>query len=286
MKAVAFGNRLARYLDVKSVDELTADVRQEILDAINGGLQKMHTVAPEISKQVPGSIHVSAPETISVGVTRGSTAITIADFGSDQYYRTIRISGDGIDNQIVGASEILHPFSGETGTATAIVYCDAVSIPEPYESLVGDPRILETNRDLLNVKFTEHWTKRQVREPRFYQVEANAPNRNPLAPSVIRFDSLPGSEYRLSCEFLIAPARIKFSDLLAPGADIPLREELVELYLLPIAKGILSDSSLWKNAGSIPRVEKQAAEAIVTYAALAPQYLATPRHEVGTPAGF
>lgn len=285
MKAIAFANRLVRDLNETNITALTADARLELVDAINGGLQKLHSLAPQVSKETTGGITVAAPETVSIGVTNGSSEITGHDFGPDEFYRTIRISGDDIDNQIVGINQLLHSYGGPTGTVGATFYGDAAAVAEPYDEMVGDPIILETRTMLTNSG--RNWPcRKQVRRPEFYHVEANARNQNSPAPSVIRFDSLPDRLYRMEAKFTLAPARVTFSDLLAPGADIPIRAELVEVYLLPIARSILANSALWKNPATKASARADGTNAEITYEALTPKTLATPNNKVRTKRGW
>lgn len=286
MKAIALANRLSRDLDEKSVNDLTADARLEILDAINGAIQLMHGLASNESKTTTGGIVLDEPLSVSLGVTFGSVDTTGDAFSSDQLYRTIRIDGDGIDNQIVGPNRLLHPYAGQSGTVVAIIYCDAVAVVEPYEELISNPRILETDTELTNWPRPWHPMSKPVRRPMCYQVEANARNQNSQAPSVIRFDSLPDQLYRLEAKFSLAPARIGFPDLLAPGADIPLRAEHVEAYLLPIARGIMTTSSLWKNANTKPSALKASEKAEADYEARIPRTLVTPNNRTRTKRGF
>lgn len=199
MKAIALANRLAPDLSEKSLSDLPADVLLQILDAINGGIQKMDAIAPFETKTTTASLALAAPLTVSIGVTDASATITGTTFTDDQLGRTIKVDGDSIENQIVGPTSLLHPYSGTTGTVSATIYSDAVPLPEPYRRLVNDPHILETNRDLVNerCRFTRG---KQIAEPTRYWMEANARNRNPSAPSVIRFDTLPGQAYRMQVE--------------------------------------------------------------------------------------
>jgi len=300
MKAIAFANRLSRDLAQQGLADLTADARLEILDAINGGLQMLHAIAPAHTKLTVGSIPLEAPVTVSIGVTAGSVNITGTDFTTDQFYRTIRVGGDTIDNQIVGTNQLLHPYSGEGGTVTAVIYCDGVAIPQPYAEMVGDPIILETRRHLTscNESPVRHSTsffrselsysirQKQIAEPYHYWVEANAMNTNPPAPAVFRVNTLPNKAYRLQAGFMLAPARILFTDLLAEDASIPLREEQVELYLLPISRALLSSSSLWKDKTTRKDVQNASEKAQKEYATLASQTLATPRNRVGVRKGY
>lgn len=286
MKAIAFSNRLSRDLDEENASKLMTDIQLEILDAINGGLQKLHAIAPYHSKITTGSIPLDAPISATLGVTTGGVNVTGITFPIDQFYRTIRISGDEIDNQIVGNSSLLHPYGGGTGTVNATIYCDAVAMPEPYDQMIGDPRILETGTILTN--FMREWGRasKSICRPSFYQAEANARNQNSVAPTVFRFDSLPDRAYRLESRFTLAPARIQFADLLSPGADIPLRAEHVESYLLPIARGILTDSALWRDKDAKASVRNAAEMAESKYQTLTPQYAATPRNRVRTKPGY
>ena len=286
MKAIAFANRLARDIDEKSVTDLTADVRLELLDAINGGIQTIHAISPFQSKITTGSIPLEAPVTITLGVTAGSAEITGYAFASDQLYRTIRISGDSIDNQIAGTTQLLHPYNGGTGSVSATIYSDGVAIAEPYDELVGHPTVLETGRLLIHNQIRPGLHCKQVAEPCFYWMEANARNQNSPAPSVIRFDRLPDRSYRLQAQFTLAPARITFSDLLSPGADIPLRAEFVEVYLLPISRAILTSSRLWRDPTTKAQARADADSAKTEYEALAPRTMATPNNRVGTKAGY
>ena len=287
MKAIAFSNRLARDLDAKSVVDLTADARLEILDAINGGLQTLHARAPFQSKTTIGSISLTAPETVTLAVTNGSVDITGHAFSSDQVYRTLRIDGDTIDNQVTGSTSLLHPYAGETGTVSAVLYCDAVQLPEPYDEIIGDPVILETGRKLIHQKIQRNsWQRVQVGEPLAYWIESNARNRNSGAPAAIRFDHMPDRLYRMESQFTLAPARISFSDLLAPGADIPLRAEYVEVYLLPVARAILASSRLWTDPATKAQARTDGETAERKYEALVPRTIATPNNRVRTRHGF
>lgn len=294
MKAFDLGTRLERDLGGNGLVELEPDVLLEITDAINGGLQQMHALASYESKIVTGSIAVAAPLPITLGVTNGSTTITGHTFTGSQHFGTIKITGDPIDNQINGPTQILHPYRGTTGTVAATIYFDGVAVSEPYDELVGDPRILETGRSLMH--YREKWEClgpfKQVGCPTSYQVEANARNRNSLAPSVIRFNALPDKDYRMEAQFTIAPIRITTADLSPSeddaydqGANIPLRDELIETYLLPIARGILSSSERWKTANKeSARADAQMASS--KFAALVPRHLATPRNSLVTRHGY
>jgi hypothetical protein len=295
MKSIAFANRLARDLDANGFTALDADARLEILDAINGGLQTIHALAPHESKTTVASLYLAPPAALTLGVTQGSAAITGHEFTADQLYCTIRLDGDGIDNQVISQTELLHPYAGPTGTVSATVHADAVIVPEPYDELVGNPWILETRRELQSIApgalqmgyWGDHARQRDIGEPRFYHLEPNARNQNPPAPSVIRFDTLPETSYRMQARFTIAPARVAFADLLSPeSSELPMRSEYIEAYLLPVCRGLLSTSLLWKSPDSRTTATTYANEAKARYSELVPRTLSTPRNTARTKAGF
>ena len=63
---------------------------------------------------------LDAPLAMTLGVAAGSAVITGPNtFTEDQLYRTIRIAGDEIDNQVTGANSLLHPYGGASGTVAA-----------------------------------------------------------------------------------------------------------------------------------------------------------------------
>ena len=286
MKAFAFQNRLCRDLDVTSVSEITADIRQEILDVINGGLQRMHAKAPFESKTAPISLSVTAPQNITLTVVNGSADISGHTFADVDQYRTIRINGDAIDNQIVGESSLLYPYNGTSGSVAAVIYADAVAIPEPYADLVGDPRIIETNTTLVHRRTDFYGQQRKVARPERYWVESNSRNQNPVTPALVRFDPMPGQAFRMECRAVMAPKRIVFADLVSPGEDIPLRDEEIENYLLPICRGLLTTCRLWRDKDSKSSVLRSSDKAEADYEALTSQTLATPNNRVRTKPGW
>ena len=286
MKAIAFQNRLCRDLTISSVNELPADIRQEILDAINGSLQKFHSLAPPSTKEVQAGIFLPAPKSLTLTVTNGSTTIEGGDFVADEYYRTLRIDGDTIDNQPMGLNELLHPYAGESGQVSATLYGDAISVPKLYTELISQHlKNLDTDT-LITHALTWPDSPKSVGRPDFFVVEPNARNRNPDSPAIIRFDCLPDRLYRLQGAFSIAPVRVVYSDLLTPGVDLPIRDEWIESCLLPIARGSMTSCRLWRDEQTKAKARDEATEAERRLDTLYPMTLATPNNHVGTPLGF
>lgn len=288
MNSISFASRLLRDLKERDLASITADTRLTVLDAINGSLQKIHSLSPHIHKETTGSIFLAAPSTISIGVTNGSVEVTGYAFTDEQRYCTIRVDGDPVDNQIMAGAELLHPYMGSTGTVNATIYYDAVQMPEPYEELIGDPRSITNNKivtKLTDLGLLKYGTK-ALGTPERYWVEANALIQVPDSPAVIRFDMLPSQAMRYQARFTLAPSRIKLTDLTAPGVKLPIREEHVELYLLPIARGILADSEMWRDPETRASAKNEAGAAEAKYESLTISTLATPQNRSGTKFGF
>ena len=289
MKAFAFANRLCRDLNAESFADISTTTRQEVLDAINGGLQRLDALASHESRTTTVGFSLAAPTTMSLGVTNGSTLTTGDTFTADHLYRTIRIDGDDIDNQVIAAGELLHPYSGTTGTVSAIIYSDAITVPEPYDELVGGIRILETAREMIPSArpWERSWERiRRIGEPKTFIVEPNARNQTPPAPAVIRVDPMPDAAYRMEAKFTLAPARVAFADLLIAGSDLPIRAEYIEIYLLPVCRGLLATSEMWKNADTRSVVVKNAEKAEGDFADRVPRTMSTPRNFSRTKPGF
>ena len=287
MKAFGLQTRLARDLDVASVADIPADIRQEIADAINSAAQKLHALAPAHSKIVPSGISLAAPETITLTVENGSTDITGYDFASSQFYQTLRIAGDDIDNQPIGTNQLLHPYAGASGTVTAILYADAVQMPEAFDDIVSNElRVLETGALCYGVNSSVKVRDRKTGRPEFFDVEPNAANQSPPAPAVIRFDRLPDQLYRLEGLFTTAPLRVMVVDLIAPGNDLAIREEQIESYLFPIARAAMTTCRLWRNKETKTKAEADGEAAESKYRLLVSPTISTAPNMVRTKPGF
>lgn len=290
MKAIALANRLIRDLKVKNLQELTADARQEIQDCVNAALQQMHALAPPHSKITQAAMVLTAPETVTLGLTQGSTTVTDHAFGLGDLFKTIRIAGDEVDNQVIGETELLHPWGGSTSTVTAVLYGDAVAIPEGYEEVISDPWVLETRRFLVqgNPADSGHITRlRSISSPERYWMEENAANCNPPSgPSVLRVDVLPDRMFRLEMRVSLAPARMSFLDFMDASKSVPMRDEHIEAYLLPFARAGMTESDLWRDKTAIASVNRKAERAEANYMALIPKTLATPANRTRTRRGF
>lgn len=290
MKIISFAQRLLRDLKFKALADMDNVARLELLDAINGGLQALNALAPNHTKETKASLVLPAPTSISIAVEAGSAEFTGYTVDEADLYCTVRIDGDGVDNQITGSGMLLHPYGGITGTVNATIYHDAALIGDGFEALVGQPFVLETRKFLTPYPGTSpifsYWSERQAKAPCFYVIEGNGRNNNPPAPKVFRVESLPERLYRLQVGAKLAPARVGFADLNNDTAEVPFRPDHVELYLLPVCRGILADSAHWEDKEGKGDARAGSENAKANYSALVSPYVSTPQNAVGTPYGF
>jgi hypothetical protein len=286
MKVFALVQRLARDLTQTNPLALTAEERQTVQDCINAALQKLHDYAPDHSKTVPVALSLAAPTAITIGVTQGLTTFTGYSITSDDQYCTIRIDGDGVDNQVIAAGTLLHPYAGTTGTVTATIYHDAIALDETYATIVSNPRHLDTNLELGQGHYPDRHRlayRLAVGEPESWLVEANAYGS---VRAIFRVDRLPLALIRLKAKALLAPPRVSFTDTIDATVDIAMRVEHIESYLLPMIRGLLAETSLWRDVLTRKRAMDKGDNAALEYNVMVPKSLTTPSNTVGTPEGY
>jgi hypothetical protein len=296
MKTIALASRLMRDLKESSLAQLTAESRLELLDAVNGSLQELHDLAPPHSKIRDHAFFAAAPITLSLAVTQGSTTVGGDLIPADRSHCTIRIYGDAVDNQVRGATELFHPYAGPTGNAMAIVYSDALAVPESIDEIIDDTLFVLEDRVRVvkdSSRRGETWITgripsrdKRVARPIRWWMESDARNTNPAVPAFIRFDTLPDANYRMQGRVSLAPGRVTFVDMLTDAADVPIRPQHVESYLIPLCRAKLTTSAMWRDEKTIPAVTQAAEAARAAYANLIPQTISTQANRVGTPFGF
>lgn len=286
MKVFALVQRLARDLTQTNPLAFTAEERQTVQDCLNASLQKLYDYAPDHSKIVPISLSLAAPTSITIGVTQGLTTFTGYSIASDDQYCTIRIDGDGVDNQLIADGTLLHPYAGPTGTATATIYHDAIALDDTYAAIASNPRYLDTNVELRQGFFPDRYNlayRFAVGEPEAWMVESNAYSS---MRAIFRVDRLPLGLTRLKAKALLSPPRVSFTDTIDQTVDIAMRVEHVESYLLPMVRGMLAETSLWRDVLTRKRAMDKGDTAALEYNIMAPKTLSTPANTVGTPEGY
>lgn len=95
----------------------------------------------------PGSAFIHAPADVTLAATQGATEI--ADFTVWAEWMagcTIRIAGDGQDNELLSATRLARPYASASGSGkAATVWCDCLTLGSDVEKIVG-PLLLGQNR--------------------------------------------------------------------------------------------------------------------------------------------
>jgi hypothetical protein len=288
MKVIAFTKRLMRDLREQDPAMMNADARLELLDAINGTIQLVNSLAPFHSRITTAALELGAPVTVTLEVEQGSNQFNGYLATEADLYCTVRIDGDGVDHQITGTGDLLFSYAGNSGVVQATIYHDAMTLPQNIAEITGKPMLINDGTELTQDAGREMrgYRQRVVERPRYWWVESNAMISNPPVPAIFRVNSLPPTFTRIEVEVLASPQRISLEEMLSVDAAIPFREDVIESYLLPIARGALAESELWRKSETRASAMKKADLALSSYAALASSFLATPEHRLGTPHGF
>ncbi|MFT4175014.1 MAG: hypothetical protein QM627_00015 [Luteolibacter sp.] len=287
MKAIALAKRLARDLVNPDLATMSADDRLVLVDAMNAGFQRYHALSPDNTKITTGALFLPGPKTVTLEVEQGSPVFSGYAAALEDLYCTVRVDGDGIDNQMVSDTELLHPYAGPSGTVNATIYGDASALFEPVIGLASNPRVLESGRLLLQdaAKTVEAktMTQKPLREPWCWWTENNGRVSGPVAPSIFRVDSLPPSALRIQGTFYMGPLRLNITDLTDNDAAVLFREDTLESTLIPLIRGELAASPLWRLDATRADAIKRATEWVgITDI---PQ-LSVPANRAGTPKGF
>ena len=297
MNAAQLANRLIRHLKVKNLAEVTIDGLQEIQDAINAALQKLHALAPPHSKIATIGVKIPAPTTFSIALSNGSRDITPGAIPTNFLNCTVIADGDDVDNRLPGntVNSLLHPYQGTSGTKNVTIYGDRISIPSTISEIISEPMILETRTSIIfdsekrveiSSGFFINGARKPVGRPTRWWSEPQAANQSSQSPLVMVLNHLPDRAYRITMDVVLAPARVAIDELLRPSADIPIRPEHVESFLLPLCKGNLADSSLWADPDAKSSARSAADKAEAEYSAIIPQTLSSFPNTVGTPFGY
>lgn len=283
MKVPELVNRLMRDLKTESAGNLSLAGIQEMNGAINKALQELHDLAPVSSKKTKTVLAFTAPKTISIGVVNGSTDFTVFSPLDEDFYCTVLIDGDSTPNEIAGDGVLLLPYAGSTGTKSATLWHDSIRVPSDYQEIIF-PLVDVSDRDSFLSQGPVVSDKR-TGEPEWAWVSDNASSRNPDSPMVLSVNTLPGSLYRYQLDAILAPPRITIADMTDSSAVVPMRYEHIESRLIPVIRGELATTEMWKNPETRKTAIDKGEKALAGYQ-LVPQVQSTPDNRVGTPYGF
>lgn len=199
--AAAVSAEALDFFGIESWSHAPAALQTRVLAEFNAVLQHIYSLLPDTfwRESEPRSEAIRAPQTITVSVTAGSKAITFSSPSWDASWTgcTLIIGGDPIQNILVhdvSASPTLHKaYAGTTGSQTATLYHDAITLPDAEEVL--SPVMLD-----------DHWELVPMRSQRHFNMEDGL-TRGRATPGYIFPLAAQEREIRTPSGFLIVPAQ-------------------------------------------------------------------------------
>ena len=259
--------RLLKYTQWSSADLLGEREAGWLVDAIQTAVQTWCLLAsPDVAKSA-FSAYLAGPSALSVGLTRGSTTVAgtlpAGSVGCTLHAGAWRL-------QVAGTSAVATPWPGDTGTFPAVLYRDAMPLPEGAELLVSDPVAQLADgevRTLLQIERAEWPRVRGTGSPERCTVERIA------GAAYLRIDPMPALPVVVSAEHkAVAPALTLESIHEEGGVDLPFPDAHLETVILPLAAAELSKTQAW----AAPELRDQTLRDAATARAILEQRL--PRH--------
>lgn len=310
MTSAEICRRVTRHLAVKDPSDMTPDQKLEILDAINGSLNRYFRYADDQYKRTTATERLLAPAS-RTGLTISENGVTLTGnpFTLSERGKSVVIPGDAQYNEIVATNQVLRPFTGDGGASnvTGTIYSDAVPIRNFYvERLASHPRIIETNTTLVPImqgagtnlngdpwyRDTGSWynntVSRRQGNPTVYKVDyvgGSIATATEDAVMVIRIDPVPAQEFTIEFDLIIRAICLDIDSVLTP-VQIPIHESVFADTFMPLIEGHLTTSSLWAAEDRITeRILAREAQAIRDIRLL-PGEFTIPNNRLGTVRGY
>lgn len=262
-----------------------------VAGAMNGAFQRLFAgQGPWVRKDSRAAL-IYAPTEVSIAVTNGSTAATVTGWQSWMAGCLIVIDGDENENRIkndAAAAVLKIPYGGTTGTRTATVWCDTVTVGtdvlEVHEPVTfkgskltplpasGTPASLVTRNDYGTPSYTGfsesgRGLAASAGTPRFYSVDTWT--KDAATPSGQRIILSPVPNVAGPLEYETTLQAPVVSDLsLTTVLPIPLG--LADSVFLPIATMMLFDSPFFRGVAMPDTISAKYQEALATIAKLNP----------------
>lgn len=240
--------------------------------ALNSALQDLFAKGkPWVRTDKRGAV-LNAPTTVTIAVTNGSTAGTITGWASWMAGCSIVIDGAAVDNEIRNASAsavLRYPYSGTTGTKTALVYHDSITMGDDVLELHGEIRVDNRTLHLMTgpaafaaIGATEDFGFPQtIADARIgvtaglsigYEVETWSPD-GATAPVIrVRLYPAPAQAGFMSYSAMLVPPSV--TDISSAGT-LPIPYQFMESIFLPIATKKLRTCPFWRAATADQQIE-------------------------------
>jgi len=264
----------------------------DVLGAINGALQELFGEGKPWIRKADLGAWLNAPTTITIAVTNGATAATITGWQAWFAGCTIAIDGGTIDNRITNASstvELKFPHDGPTGTVSATVYQDSLTIPDTVARVLEPVRVqglrihpmtnagagvtYRSSEDYgfrptaLNAAYIPGRMASRVARPTGYYVDTWMPSAT--ATPLIRMALSTAPQEAMQVEY---SATLKAPIGTALNSDvIPVPLDYVDSLLWPIARQRLTGSEFFRNESAKEEIGRAYKEAMSLLDSLKPR---------------
>lgn len=293
------GKDLLRLLGVVSLDTATPANQpnpietgdlEDVATAMTGAMQELFDLGPSEMREQPGAAYLHAPTAVTLTVTQGSTTISaLTTYNAWMLGCTIRIAGDGQDNEISSSTKLARPYAGASGTAVgATVYADCVQFDETVGRIMAPvtlpnqlPLVPANTRDEFirlsgyplvtganGAPYPFFWfTQKTIARPFVWFVEGYYDPSLDYLPHRLRFAPMPDQAYSVGFRAAINPIRITPADIdgvahADPGTKLPIPNGWVESIYLPMCRQRMTGLPKFKNDGARNEIARAYARAV------------------------
>lgn len=204
-------------LGLIAVSDADATQQRNILRALNNALNQIANFAPAswYRDDETGAV-LPAPSTVTIAVTANSTTFTSAAITAGKAtmgWQSILIDGDSFSNRIVrnqdGTLKLMMPFGGASGTTSATIYYDTVTMPSNFRRLKGSLRVVDGNTIVLTDSPVRMRSMNAptVATPTYARLISRITDDG-YQSSFLQMDALPPSLIRLFFEYNARPATV------------------------------------------------------------------------------
>ena len=256
--------RLARQLKKGNLTALSGGATQDVVDAMNAGLQECYERLPAWQRQTMVDVTLAAPVTVNLSVVNGS--VDLGDGGSvfleSQIGRSVVVSGDTNWNEVQSTTKLLHPYQGETGVVVATIYGDsAYNDLTNFDGFASNPRMSDGSREILKAYNARLEGKApQVGRPCYYWAEPAGASLGATPAVYLRFFPAPNIAYVLRMEMEFRPSILTYA-MVNQAGTIPLADQLLHTALLPLCDEALLRSPEWADPSKVSIVQRAAERA-------------------------
>ncbi len=279
------------------------DLLNELLDSLNLVLSTWLAMLPQERRTAPFAPVVNAPVSLSVQVTQGSRAFTYVGptpypaggFASESTAlgATVFLDGAPTRNMLVAEGQLLHPYTGQTGTVTMTLHGDALHLPLSTWQVESEVRFAQDSQSLTHRRVLTHNPDRPLMElsllhtgePEEWWMEPLQTLAEQDARAfVMRVWPLPDRLYTLHCQIGQFPTAFTMEDIYQSRSlpFLPLEASLFQT----ACRGAFAVTSSRRRDGLDANALVQAGQAAETQLQTLMRPLSSQPGQVGTPYGY